>query len=124
MADTAIERSRLGDKLEIASALLFAAVGVLFAYAGKDLPIIIHGGMLAVASLLALVYLFTHPTDRAADRAEGYLDGPVRVATIACVFWGIVGFLAGDLIAWQLAFPALNFDLPWTRFGRLRPVHT
>ena len=40
------------------------------------------------------------------------------------VFWAIVGFLAGDFIAWQLAFPALNLDLPWTTFGRLRPVHT
>src|SRR5690606_25335026 len=28
------------------------------------------------------------------------------------------------VIAWQLAFPALNFDLPWTNFGRLRPLHT
>ena len=40
------------------------------------------------------------------------------------VIWGIVGFLVGDLIAWQLAFPALNLDLPWTTFGRLRPLHT
>jgi len=28
------------------------------------------------------------------------------------------------VIALQLAYPALNFDLPWTNFGRLRPVHT
>jgi cytochrome c oxidase cbb3-type subunit 1 len=40
------------------------------------------------------------------------------------VFWGVVGFLVGDILAWQLSFPALNFDLPWTNFGRLRPVHT
>ena len=40
------------------------------------------------------------------------------------VFWGIAGFAVGLLIASQLAWPALNFDLPWTSFGRLRPLHT
>ena len=43
---------------------------------------------------------------------------------IASTFWGLIGFVAGLWIALQLAFPALNFDLPWTNFGRLRPVHT
>ena len=40
------------------------------------------------------------------------------------MFWGVVGFLVGVVIAWQLAFPALNLDLEWTTFGRLRPLHT
>ncbi|MBL4800617.1 MAG: cbb3-type cytochrome c oxidase subunit I, partial [Emcibacter sp.] len=53
-----------------------------------------------------------------------YNDGVVKAGVIAAAFWGIVGFLVGDIIAWQLAFPALNFDLPWTNFGRLRPLHT
>lgn len=48
----------------------------------------------------------------------------VRLATIATVFWGVVGFIAGDFIAWQLAFPALNFDIEYLTFGRLRPLHT
>ena len=30
----------------------------------------------------------------------------------------------GVLIAAQLVWPELNFDLPWTSFGRLRPLHT
>jgi cytochrome c oxidase cbb3-type subunit 1 len=30
----------------------------------------------------------------------------------------------GVLIAGQLAWPALNFDLPWLSYGRLRPQHT
>ncbi len=53
-----------------------------------------------------------------------YEDGIVRAGVIASTFWGIVGFLVGLVIALQLAFPVLNFDLPWTNFGRLRPVHT
>ncbi|MCB1680913.1 MAG: cytochrome-c oxidase, cbb3-type subunit I [Alphaproteobacteria bacterium] len=47
----------------------------------------------------------------------------IRLFTLATVFWGIVGFLVGLLIALQLAFPELNFE-PYLTFGRLRPLHT
>jgi cytochrome c oxidase cbb3-type subunit 1 len=40
------------------------------------------------------------------------------------VVWGIVGMAVGVLIAAQLVWPALNFDLAWFSFGRLRPLHT
>src|SRR5690606_9392077 len=43
---------------------------------------------------------------------------------IMTVEWGIVGMGLGVFIAAQLAWPGLNFDLPWTSFGRLRPLHT
>ena len=48
----------------------------------------------------------------------------VRQFAVMTVVWGIVGMLVGVLIAAQLAWPALNFDLPWLHFGRLRPLHT
>ncbi|MGE8499459.1 MAG: cytochrome-c oxidase, cbb3-type subunit I [Pseudomonas sp.] len=48
----------------------------------------------------------------------------VRQFTLATIFWGVVGMATGLLIASQLVWPALNFDLPWTSFGRLRPLHT
>ena len=48
----------------------------------------------------------------------------VRQFIIMTVVWGIVGMLVGVIIAAQLAWPALNFDLPWISFGRLRPLHT
>lgn len=48
----------------------------------------------------------------------------IKLFTIASTFWGIVGFLMGVIIAFQLAFPVLNLDLEWTSFGRLRPLHT
>jgi len=59
-------------------------------------------------------------------RTDGtfYAEGATRLFILAAVFWGIIGFLVGDIIAWQLAFPLLNLDLPWTSFGRLRPLHT
>ena len=56
---------------------------------------------------------------------EGEMDmGLIRAGVVMTVFWGVVGFLVGVVIAWQLAFPVLNMDLPWTTFGRLRPLHT
>jgi cytochrome c oxidase cbb3-type subunit 1 len=53
-----------------------------------------------------------------------YHEEVVKKFVIATVFWGVTGFLVGVVIAFQLAFPVLNLDLPWTTFGRLRPVHT
>ncbi|MDR2012545.1 MAG: cbb3-type cytochrome c oxidase subunit I, partial [Rhodanobacter sp.] len=53
-----------------------------------------------------------------------YNDKVVRQFTIATVLWGIVGMLVGVFIAAQLAWPALNFDIPYLTFSRLRPLHT
>ena len=60
----------------------------------------------------------------AAAVADTYNEEVVRKFTIATIFWGVVAFAAGVFIALQLAFPELNLGLPWTTFGRLRPVHT
>jgi cytochrome c oxidase cbb3-type subunit 1 len=48
----------------------------------------------------------------------------VRQFAVMTVVWGIVGMLVGVFIAAELAWPVLNFDLPWLQFGRLRPLHT
>ena len=48
----------------------------------------------------------------------------VRQFAIMAVVWGVVGMAVGLLIAFQMVFPELNLDLPWTTFGRLRPLHT
>ncbi len=40
------------------------------------------------------------------------------------VVWGIVGMSVGVLIAAQLYWPQLNFNIPWLSYGRLRPLHT
>ncbi len=58
------------------------------------------------------------------DGKPNYNMGPVKFATVASMIWGIAGFAVGLIIALQLAFPDLNFDLPWTNFGRMRPLHT
>ncbi len=48
----------------------------------------------------------------------------VKYFAIMTVVWGIVGMTVGVLIASQLAWPALNFDIPYLTFSRLRPLHT
>ncbi len=81
----------------------------------------------AVALGLAVWRMRTmEPTGRAVlHRADAgyYMDGPVRFGVVATVFWGVVGFLVGVVIAAQLAFPDLNID-PVLNFSRLRPLHT
>jgi len=58
------------------------------------------------------------------DGRPNYQFGPIKLASGFAVFWGIAGFTVGLIIALQLAYPVLNLDLPWTSFGRLRPLHT
>jgi cytochrome c oxidase cbb3-type subunit 1 len=53
-----------------------------------------------------------------------YNDKVVRQFVVMTVIWGIVGMLVGVIIAAQLWLPALNFDVPWLTYGRLRPLHT
>jgi cytochrome c oxidase cbb3-type subunit I/II len=48
----------------------------------------------------------------------------VRKFAFATVLWAIVGMLVGVIIAFQLAYPALNFGISFISFGRLRPLHT
>lgn len=48
----------------------------------------------------------------------------VRKFAFATVLWAIVGMLVGVIIAFQLAYPALNLGISYTSFGRLRPLHT
>jgi len=59
----------------------------------------------------------------AAPAIPNYNEAIVRRFTVATVVWALFGFLAGVVVAAQLAFPHLNFGEYFT-FGRLRPVHT
>ena len=48
----------------------------------------------------------------------------VKNFAIATAFWGVIGMLVGLTIATQLFIPSLNFNLQFTTFGRIRPIHT
>ena len=111
---------------------LFAAgalYGLLAALRTADPGFLFHGLLLlafCIAAVLLTVRAARSPDPARAlpDDRPNYNEAIVRAGVIASTFWGLVGFIAGLWIALQLAFPVLNFDLPWTNFGRLRPVHT
>jgi len=48
----------------------------------------------------------------------------VKYFSIATVIFGVIGMLVGLTIATQLFWPAANFGIPYTTFGRIRPLHT
>lgn len=48
----------------------------------------------------------------------------VRNFGIATAVFGIIGMLVGVIIAIQMYWPEMNLGIPWTSFGRLRPLHT
>lgn len=48
----------------------------------------------------------------------------VKYFAYATALWGAVGMLVGLIASLQLVFPDLNFDLPQTTYGRMRPLHT
>ncbi len=53
-----------------------------------------------------------------------YNNRIVRQFTFSTLFWGIIGMSVGVLIAAQLVWPALSFDIPYLTYSRLRPLHT
>jgi cytochrome c oxidase cbb3-type subunit I/II len=48
----------------------------------------------------------------------------VKMFAYATMVWGLVGMLVGLWIALELVFPSLNLGIPFTTFGRIRPLHT
>ncbi|MGR3812821.1 MAG: cytochrome-c oxidase, cbb3-type subunit I [Cognatishimia activa] len=107
-----------------------ALVVLVAAYAadqGRDLAFRIHGLIILLVAGVLFLWELRRSDAPAPVHAQGdYKDDVVRAGVIATAFWGMAGLAVGVLIAFQLAFPALNFDwgAPFTNFGRLRPLHT
>ncbi len=112
-------------------------LGLLFLYcvlaAGKaaDPVFAFHATIGAFASAAGIFLIVKSFIDRD-GRVEpeeingkpNYNLGPIKFASIVAMFWGLAGFTVGIWIALELAYPVLNLGLPWTTFGRLRPLHT
>ncbi len=94
--------------LDYAKLLILGLVAVLAAIAAqyaRDVPYMVH----AVLIMLVAAGVFLWQLRRMGEPAlpapmDEYNDGPVRAATIATVFWGVVGFLAGTFIAFSWLF--------------------
>ena len=121
--------SSMGAYLTAGGLAIGALIGLLLAAKATDGVMAFHGWLFLIFCVGGIVLVIrdatsTKPAAEVADGKVQYNDAIVKVGAVLSLFWGVAGFLAGDLIAWQLAFPALNFDLPWTNFGRMRPLHT
>ncbi|SFR32293.1 cytochrome c oxidase cbb3-type subunit 1 [Yoonia tamlensis] len=117
----------MGNYVKLVVLGIITLLAAIAANWGRDIAYVVH----AVIIMLVAGYLFLR-TLRQTDEpvkafaTDGYMDDVVRAGVIATTFWGVVGFLVGVVIAFQLAFPALNFEFlqPFGNFGRLRPLHT
>ena len=128
------DHTAASDALTACAALGVLGLGATFAVVTADPVMRLHAIFLAIAGLIAAFAVINGSFGAGASQAAAianaqgpapiYNDGVIKAGVIATVFWACAGFLIGDILAWQMAFPALNFDLPWTNFGRLRPVHT
>ncbi len=119
----------MGNYVKLILLGLITIVAALAVNWGRDLAYQVHAALIMVISAGMFIYVLRNtdePVALAPDPMSGYDDGVVRYGVIATAFWGVAGFLVGVFIAFQLAFPALNFDWgqPFTNFGRLRPLHT
>ncbi len=119
---------------EAGSALAFAVLTfatLLIAAQAHTPEYAFHAFLFSAASLATTFAIVNRYYNRSAELPPleingrpNYNFGPVKFTTIAAVFWGIAGFTVGLWAALELAFPALNFDLAWISFGRIRPLHT
>jgi cytochrome c oxidase cbb3-type subunit I len=133
MTDAAMTRKTmtLGEGGTALALVALATVSIFVAANAHTAEYAFHAYLCAAASAAAAFIIVNRYYGRPAalpaatiDGKPNYNMGPIKLATAASVFWGIAGFTAGLWAALELAFPALNLDLPWLSFGRIRPLHT
>ena len=109
--------------------IALGAVAVLAAIAAnyaRDLAYMVNALTVMLAASVTFLWVLRSMGDARPVVANEYNDGVIRAGVIATSLWGVVGFLAGTFIAFQLAFPDLNFGFAegYMNFGKLRPLHT
>ncbi|MGD0720507.1 MAG: cytochrome-c oxidase, cbb3-type subunit I [Roseiarcus sp.] len=121
----------LGEIGLVIAFTLLAFLSIFIAAKAYEPAFAFHATLFAIAGAGAAFAIVNRYLNRPAQAPPQTIDGkpnynfaPVRFLSLAAVFWGIAGFTVGLYIALELAFPALNLDLPWITFGRLRPLHT
>ncbi|MGB3555373.1 MAG: cytochrome-c oxidase, cbb3-type subunit I [Jannaschia sp.] len=118
----------MSDYFKLIALALVAFGAMLAASWARDAAYMLHAIIVLLLAAGAFLWVLRgmEETRVAVAIPTGYMDGPVRYGVIATAFWGVVGFLVGTVIAFQLAFPVLNLEWaqPYANFGRLRPLHT
>src|SRR5690625_1741489 len=107
-------------------AILLALGGLAMAVlAGRG--IMAAHGFMAAALGLGLIFVIGNAMgapEPTVDRAHHYYDDPTRVGLVLTLIWAIVGMSVGVWAAALLYWPEATPAVPWTSWGRIRPVHT
>ena len=119
---------RFGEGLTAIALGLGLLLMIVVAANAHDGVMEFHAYLMAAAAFAGIAAIINRYLNRAESNESSsptnYNLGVVKLATFFTVFWGLAGFITGEVLALQLAYPALNFDFPYISFGRLRPVHT
>ena len=107
-------------------AFALALLGFIMAAAARHGVMAVHGAMALVLGLYLVFRIggaFYDP-EPSPDRANQYYDAPTRFGIWMTLIWAIIGMGVGVWVAALLYWPEATPAVPWTSFGRLRPVHT
>ncbi|WP_297972371.1 cbb3-type cytochrome c oxidase subunit I, partial [uncultured Amaricoccus sp.] len=105
---------------------LLTLLGLLMVVAARHGVMALHGAMAAALGLGLLIGLgggLDAPLPPA-SRSSRYYDAPTRFGIVMTLIWAMVGMAVGVWVAALLYWPTATPAVPWTSFGRLRPVHT
>ena len=116
----------MGNYFKLAALGIIALFAAMAANWGRDAAYIVHAIIILGVSGFMFIRVLRQMEQPAMATPTGYMDDVVRAGVVATTLWGVIGFLVGVIIAFQLAFPQLNFEMlqPYGNFGRLRPLHT
>ena len=119
-ASPARERS-WSDVVSVIGLIFGTVLGLFLAARATDSAIAFHAWIIVFSCIAGAIFVSKNAfyisagTNPAPDQGS-YNETVIKASVIAAMFWGVAGFLVGDLIAWQLALPVLNFDIPYTTF--------
>jgi cytochrome c oxidase cbb3-type subunit I len=111
--------------LQAGAYLLFGIMSLFMIATATSAGFAIHGVIILVACLLAAFTTLRQVQPSATggwylpDRSDGgYHDGVIKAGVIATVFWGVVGFLVGVVIAAAADLsPDRLTNIEWLNFG-------
>ncbi len=118
--------SRTERQIALLLAMLVSLLGLAMAAAGGREVIAIHGVM-AVALGVVLAFALAGSLQEPApgpERLDSYYDAPIRFGILLTLGWALIGMGVGVWVSALLHWPEATPLVPWTSFGRLRPVHT
>src|SRR6267154_878740 len=111
MPSTTVEgRTAFADAMTLLAAVSTGALGLFLLIGSRNPGMAFHGLLFLAAGMLSAIFILHYSFDSGSllegstggSDGPAYVDGPIKVATIAAVVWGIAGFLVGDVLAWQL----------------------